>query len=56
MKKLNDMSAQEMVDEFNEITGQNIKKFSDRKTGAKRLAEARASGDTKAPKLSLIHI
>lgn len=39
---MKDMKTAQMVAEYNQLTGKNIKKFSDRATGEKQLAKARA--------------
>jgi hypothetical protein len=39
---MKDMTTAQMVAEYNQLTGKSIKKFSDRATGEKQLAKARA--------------
>lgn len=44
------MTLREMVDEYNRLTGQNIKKFQDRATAERRLAEIRPKEKVKMSK------
>ena len=43
-------SISQMKDEYNKLTGSNISKFSDKKTGAKRLFEVLPEAPAKSPK------
>jgi len=44
---ITEMTTNEMVAEYNKLTGKSIKKFSDRKAGERQLAAARSMADTK---------
>lgn len=48
MKTIANMTTAEILAEFNELTGSNLKRFSDRAAGEKRLAKARGESVTKA--------
>lgn len=48
------MTTQEMIAEYNKLTGKNIKKFSSRAAGEAQLAKARAATPKKADPLATL--